>query len=118
MNWPWKKKPSWREDVTQLLTQINATLASDVKGGLATINNTQAALLKRSEQIMATLLDVKEQVDAVKADVEKLIAKVTDLAAQLAAAIANQDPVAIQAISDELTATAAEAEAALNPPAQ
>lgn len=70
---------------------------------------------------MATLADIKTELDALQVEEQKLEAfavatqtSLADVQAQLAAAIANAaDPAALQAISDEIAAMQAGVEAAL-----
>lgn len=101
-----------------LLEHIHQLLHHDAHG-LAAILANQSHIHKELRNIMATLADIKAQsaalIDSVKAEtdlvtaiktyVEGLKAQMTDLAAQLAAAIAaGGDPAALQAVSDDLTA--------------
>lgn len=84
--------------------------------------NRNKLILKKLEQIMATLADIQAQneqlVAAVAAEdtvidgavtlIQGVAAQISDLKDQLAAAIANNDPVAMQAVVDSMTATNAD----------
>ncbi len=72
-------------------------------------------LLATRTEIMTTLADVKAAADAVQAAVVTAVASMDNLAVKLAAALAvtPTDPAALQAIADELTATASTLNAAV-----
>ena len=76
---------------------------------------TLAKILKNQEKIMATLADVlaaeaqaKTEMDAIAAGVTALNASIADLKAQLAAAVAANDPTQLQAALDAANALVTE----------
>lgn len=85
----------------------------------SSVLNYLKTLTQGQKSIMATLADLKTQVVAlatkvaaettVETSIETLLTSVAasqkDLAAQLAAALANNDPAAMQEVSDSLTAS-------------
>jgi hypothetical protein len=79
------------------------------------------AILAQEKQYTMTLAQLKAQVDKNSSVEESAVTLIKGIAAQLAAALANQDdPNAIQALSDELTASANDLAAAVTantPPA-
>ena len=85
-------------------------------GGQDAIAATLNQLLAQGTQIMATLDDLKAAMANEDTKVQGLIAAFKDLADKLAAAVAANDPVALQALVDEANATSAAVDAA-NPPA-
>lgn len=62
---------------------------------------------------MATLAEIQTQVAANARATDAVLTLLTDLKTKLAAAEAAADPVALQAVSDELAATTAKLEGAL-----
>lgn len=66
---------------------------------------------------MATLDDVKTAMATEDGKVDGLIAAFKDMAAKLAAAVAANDPAALQALVDEANAKSAAIDAAMAPPA-
>ena len=84
---------------------VNTLLA--IKAGIDNLN-------EKGDQIMASLDDIQVALDKLVADVTAAIADIKDLAAQLAAAAG--DPAKIQAITDEINATATALEAVLPAP--
>lgn len=60
---------------------------------------------------MADLVEIKAKADAVTAALASLIGAADDIKAKLDAAIAANDPVLLQAISDELGTATANAQA-------
>ena len=129
MNWPWGQS-QFEQDATTLLNAIkNALVIPNGKGGyqpilpvimakLDTINQQQQQLLTQGDKIMSTLADVQALIATLTADVAAdatveqsaitllngLTKSIGDLSAQLAAAIASGDPVALQAAADALAA--------------
>lgn len=64
-------------------------------------------LLAMEKKAMAGLADIKAAVDAEKTVEDKAVALIQTLSDQLKAALANNDPVAAQAIVDQINAQAA-----------
>ena len=75
-----------------------------------------ALILTNQRTLMATLDDLKTAMQNEDTKVQGLIAAYQDLAAKLAAAVAANDPAALQALVDEANATSAAIDSA-NPPA-
>lgn len=71
---------------------------------MATLADIQAS----NTALIAAVKDEDTVIDSAVVLITGFAKQLTDLQAQLAAAIASNDPVAIQAVSDSLTATAAD----------
>ncbi len=78
--WPWTQS-QFERDVTALLTAMKATLI-DIKGGLSTINNTQAALLQEVKKVDAIAQKLSDDLTALQ---EALTTGLTNLSAEIAA---------------------------------
>lgn len=63
-----------------------------------------AALMRMEITIMATLKDIQDAVASETTVVDSVVTLLTQLHDQLAAAIASNDPVALQAVVDSITA--------------
>ena len=86
-------------------------------GGQDAIAATLNQLLAQGTQIMATLADVQAALANEDTKVDGLIAAFKDAVAKLQAALANgADPVALQALVDDMNAKSAAMDA-VNPPA-
>ncbi len=64
-------------------------------------------LLNQEDTIMATLADIVAAVTAEKTVEDSVVTLLSSLSAQLKAAIASNDPVAMQAVVDSINANAA-----------
>jgi len=86
-------------------TQRLADITGLMKVGLAD-NQASLTLLReiyeQEELIMATIQEIKMKVDTLDVAVATLIADADDIKARLDAAIASNDPVVMQTVSDKL----------------
>jgi hypothetical protein len=104
----------WRRDTTATLERLERNTERLV----AALNRITDALRTEERRIMATLDDLVADVAAqttLAGSIQSLVAgvsaKLTDLAAQLAAAIAAGNPAQIQAVHDAITAVNASLQA-------
>jgi hypothetical protein len=96
--WPWTQS-QFERDATALLTAMKATLI-DIKGGLSTINNTQAALLQEVKKVDAIAQKLSDDLTALQ---EALTTGLNDLSAEIAA-LKAQVAAGTPATDAELTA--------------
>ncbi len=97
----------------ELLAAWNNPLVNDQQRLLILAINQNEVLQTFTEKIMATLEDVKAAVAALKETEVKVVGLLDELHAKLVAAIAANDPAAIQEVADGLGTINAEANAAL-----
>ena len=71
MNWPWRTK--WQRDVETAIRLMQKSIL-DIKDDISTLDNTQAALLAKENQIMATTEQIIAEQAAQKVKLDKLIA--------------------------------------------
>jgi predicted nucleic acid-binding Zn-ribbon protein len=114
-HWPWNQS-QFEKDATALLVAIKATLI-DVKGGLTTINNTQAALLQEVKKVDATAQKLSDDLTALQTalttGLNDLSAEIAALKAQVAAGVPATDE-ELSALDEKVTAMTA-AVAAVDP---
>ena len=70
-------------------------------------------LIEQGDSLIMTLAELKIQVEKNTAVEESAVSLITGIAKSLADALANSDPAAVQALSDELTKSAADLGAAV-----
>ena len=70
-------------------------------------------LIEQGDSLIMTLAELKIQVEKNTAVEESAVSLITGIAKSLADALANSDPAAVQAMSDELTKSAADLGAAV-----
>ena len=119
MNWPWSRCKCADE-----IDQVNIRLDL-IRGTLLGINNKLDNIYKRENEIMATLAEIQEKIAKQTADIaeqktveesivtllNQTVATEKDIKAQLEAAIASNDPAALQAVADTLDANTTALEA-------
>jgi hypothetical protein len=89
--------------------QIDAQITIDTGGSeladlVLNISTLLSRLTTQVQTIMATIQDLVNQVSETKTVADSAVALITGLKAQLDAAIASNDPAALQALSDSLGA--------------
>lgn len=80
---------------------------------LARIENKQDLTLKLGAHLLATLADLKAKVDAQGTVITSAVTLINGISAELKAALASNDPAAVQAIVDELDTQSTELAAAV-----
>ncbi len=93
-------------------------LTAEVAARFDAMSIKQDLIISNEDKIMATLADVvasdaqmKTELDTIAADVTTMVAANAQLATDLAAAVASNDPVALQAAADQAAANAAAGQA-------
>jgi len=125
MHWPWPDQASLQA-IEAGLVAVQAqgvSLGAKLNALHASISALSAkldAILAKEEQNMATLDDITAAVAAEKTVEDSVVMLLQQLSAQLQAAMASNDPAAMQAIVDQLNSdaqTMADAVTANTPPA-